>query len=312
VSPLWRDGHLGGDTVPLVGIQKTKRIKMKQLQEKMQELGLSGREAEVYLALLNKKGLTAPAISKITTITRTKSYEILQNLVKKGLCNETFKNGTKVFSSVEPTIAIQNLLSVYEKELSIKKELAKQFRDDLLELYNNKEEDSSPMDYIEVLTDVAQIRERWLHIQEKTKKEILVFTKPPYTSANIEDNVKAEGEMLKAKQIIAKSIYDFKGLNGNEIQNLIRIIEAYEEIGEQARIIYDLPMKLVISDETITMFALKDRISSKPSITTMIVDHPNFAKAQKAVFETYWDKAMTVQDFKEKFEEEHLLIGNKT
>ncbi len=57
-------------------------------------------------------------------------------------------------------------------------------------------------------------------------------------------------------------------------------------------------MKLAISDETITMLALTDRISMKPSITTMIIDHPSFARAQKKVFESYWNDAITIEDFK--------------
>ena len=36
----------------------------------LQEIGLSKREAEVYLALLQKNEFTAPEIAKISTITR--------------------------------------------------------------------------------------------------------------------------------------------------------------------------------------------------------------------------------------------------
>ena len=271
---------------------------MKDFQEKLQGLGLAGREAEVYLALLKKKELTAAEISKITTITRTKSYEVLQNLVKKGVCNERNKNGRKLFSSVEPTIAIQNMLSVYEEELNRKKLLAEQFREDLVALHKIKENNSYTLDYIEVLTDVKQIRERWLDFQKNTKKEMLVFVKPPYTSPAIETNIQAESELLKKNKIIIKGIYEYENLTSEEINSLIRIIESYQKIGEDARIIKELPMKLAIYDETITMLALNDKISLKPSITTIIVDHQSFAKAQKEVFETYWAKSIPIEDFK--------------
>jgi HTH-type transcriptional regulator, sugar sensing transcriptional regulator len=56
-------------------------------------------------------------------------------------------------------------------------------------------------------------------------------------------------------------------------------------------------MKLVISDVTITMFALNDRISLKPSITTMIVNHPSFAFAMKKVFEAIWNSSITLEEY---------------
>ena len=269
---------------------------MNEIQSKLQELGLTGREAEVYLALLKKNGLSAPEVSKITTITRTKVYEILQNLVKKGLCNVTSKNKMNVFSSIEPTIAIRNILSIYENELNRKQKLGEQLHEELTELYEIKGKNTGPLDYIEVLNDVGQIRERFMSIQNNTKEQILVFTKPPYTNLTVEDTLETETNVIKNK-VNARSIYEYQGLTKAELNQLIKAINKYEEIGEEARIIKELPMKMVISDETITMFALKDRVSLMPSLTTMIVDHPDFARAQKKVFETYWSEAIPIKDF---------------
>jgi len=56
-------------------------------------------------------------------------------------------------------------------------------------------------------------------------------------------------------------------------------------------------MKMMIIDEKITMLALIDPISTKSSITTMIVTHPNFAMAQKQVFQSYWDQAIALETF---------------
>ncbi len=50
----------------------------------------------------------------------------------------------------------------------------------------------------------------------------------------------------------------------------------------------------------ITMFALNDPISLKPSITTMIINHPSFAMTLKYVFESIWEKAIPFEEFKNK------------
>jgi HTH-type transcriptional regulator, sugar sensing transcriptional regulator len=282
---------------------------MRDLKVELQELGLTGREAEVYLALLQKKELSAPEVGKITTITRTKAYELLQNLVKKGICNETYKNGNKVFCSVDPNIAIQNMLAIYENELNKKKKIAEYFREDLIELYSSKEKNEAPLDYIEVLSDIRQIADRWAEIQKNTKKEILVFSKPPYTGfGKLEDNIKKEAEVLKSN-IIGKSIYEYGNLKSpEEIQNLIETIEIYQSMGEESRIIEELPMKLVVSDEIITMLSLNDRVAMSPTITTMIVDHPDYARALKTVFNTYWAGAMSIEEFKKDFNNKERLL----
>lgn len=265
---------------------------MKELIDNLQYLNIPRREGEVYLALLQKKEFTAPEISKITSVSRTKSYEILQNLVKKGLCNESYRNGIKVFSCIDPKIVIENILSDYEK----KKKVADELRITLNELFISNGKDESPLDYIEVLTDREQVKEKWLTIQQNTKKELLVFTKPPY-AADFGGNVNEETDIIKNKGII-KSIYEFKDLAPEEISNLIKMIEMYQKIGEEARIIKELPMKLAISDGTITMLSLNDRISLKPTITTIVANHSSFAKAQKEVFKSYWTKGISIEDFK--------------
>ena len=266
---------------------------MKELVDQLQYLGIPRREAEVYLALLQKKEFTAPEISKITSVSRTKSYEILQNLVKKGLCNQSYLNGIKIFSCVDPKIVIANILSDFEK----KKEIADNLQKNMTELFRSNENDGSAIDYIEVLNDPRQIKERWMTIQRNTKNELLLFTKPPYT-APLEENIEAEAELLK-NNVNDRSLYEFSSIKSDdELKTFISTIEAYQKIGEESRIVKELPMKLAISDETITMLALTDRISMKPSITTMIIDHPSFARAQKKVFESYWTDAVTVEDFK--------------
>jgi HTH-type transcriptional regulator, sugar sensing transcriptional regulator len=271
---------------------------------KLKQIGLPSREAEVYLALLQKNEFTAPELTKITNVTRTKIYELLQNLIHKGACNESYRNGQKIFKAIKPELAIKNIISNYENEIERRKkneiEQMKQagisIEKELASLHENNINKYEPIDYIEVLTDKEQIRERYMSFIKKTKKELFGFTKPPY-AANFSESVKGETVSIKNKTII-KGIYEYKDLTPEEIDNLIKGIEAYQKIGEEVRIIKELPFKLLISDETVTMFALNDRISLKPSITSIVIDHPNFAKVLKEVFENYWAKSFTIKEFK--------------
>jgi sugar-specific transcriptional regulator TrmB len=265
---------------------------MKELIDKLQLLDIPRREAEVYLALLQRNEFTAPEIAKITSVSRTKTYEILQNLVKKGLAGQSYKNGIKVFSSISPDIVLKNISTEYDK----KKSLADELQDELMELNAAQAGYTDPLDYIEILTEREQIKERWLSIQNNTKNELLLFSKSPY-SFSLEENLDYEKALL-ARNVEFKCIYEYSNIKTEkDIDLFITTLKKYEEIGEQIRIVDNLTMKLCISDSTITMLALNDRISLKPSITTMFVNHPSYAVSLRMVFFTFWSNGLTLGEF---------------
>ena len=133
---------------------------------------------------------------------------------------------------------------------------------------------------------------------EKTcKKELLVFTKPPFAQA-LEENIEPQSKI--SKKIRVRCIYEYKEfLNKDEKNKFIKLVQAYQNLGEEARVIGELPMKLAMIDETMTMLCLPDR-SLKSGLTSIIINHPVFAKTFKLIFETYWDKSISLEEFKEK------------
>ncbi|MDY0083802.1 MAG: helix-turn-helix domain-containing protein [Ignavibacteriaceae bacterium] len=305
--------------------------------KKLQQIGFSKREAEVYAALLQKREFTAPELAKITTVTRTKIYEILQNLIHKGMCNENNKNGQKLYRAVKPNIVLRNVISNIELEIEQQKKAASErqkittieiekkiaaekkkvadieqrkitaveqkkmvalsLEQELTSLYKDKQHSLDPLDYIEVITDRAQIRERWLDVLANTKEELVMFTKPPY-SISFEENLGYESELIKTKKVIFKSIYEYKHINTyDEKKNFISILSKYENIGEEIRLIPELPMKLAISDFTTTILSLNDRVSLKESVTTIIVNHPSFATFARNSFLSYWMKGKSLKEY---------------
>ncbi len=264
---------------------------MKDLIDKLQVLGIPRREAEVYFALLQKREFTAPEIAGITSLSRTKSYEILQNLAKKGLCNQNYRNGIKVFSCIEPKIVMENILSDYEEKINV----ANQLQTNLSEVYNSRKKDE-PLDYIEVLNDTRQIKDRWLTLQMNAKLEMLVFTKAPYI-LQFSENISPEKSALE-KKIHIKAIYEYYNITEESNPNFISMLNSFAKLGEEIKLIHTLPMKLAIFDEKVTMLALNDPVSMNPSITTMIVDHASFALSLKKVFESFWTDSIPLDDFK--------------
>jgi len=267
---------------------------MEHIASKLQDLGITKREAEVYIALLHKKEFTAPEIAKITSVSRSKSYEILQNLVKKKLCVENYRNGIKVFSCIDPKRVFEKI----NNELEYKKNIAAEIFDELHSIYQKNEQVNAGVEYIEVLTDKLTIRERWLSILNNTKNELLVFAKPPYT-APLEENMSDELNVLKRKVKI-KSLYEYGYIRTKEeMDHFIKVVDSFRKAGEEVKMLRELPMKLAIRDEYLTMLALNDPVSMQPTITTMIIEHPSFSTSLKKVFSIYWKEALSFTDFKQ-------------
>jgi HTH-type transcriptional regulator, sugar sensing transcriptional regulator len=264
---------------------------------KLQPLGITGREAEVYIAMLKNSALTASEISKITSVSINKIYEVLQSLVKKKMCTENYLNGVKLFRCIEPKIAFTNFFSIYEEEIERKKNMYGELEETLTGIYSNQKNSNNPLDYIEVVSDTGQAIDRFSNIQANAQKEILFFSKPPYTvklGANL-DKVKS----ACSNNIKVKSIYE-SGVNESEEyrEYFIKMVELYQNAGEEVRVIKELPMKLVIFDESITILSLLDNVTFNTELTTMIVHHPIFSLSQKTLFEVYWNKAMTLDEYR--------------
>ncbi len=104
---------------------------MSPLLERLTSLGMSQYEAKVYVSLLRQESLTVSDISQISGIPRTKAYEIVSSLEKKGFL-VLYPTKPVKYKVVHP----KNIFKIFEEE-SIKKhekriQAIKEARDEIL------------------------------------------------------------------------------------------------------------------------------------------------------------------------------------
>ena len=267
--------------------------------ENLQKLGLSSAESVVYLNLLKKNNFTATEIAKVSGISRSKIYEILNKLIHKGLCIEIL-GSLKKYSPVNPDIAfngfLQNLEQSYKNELELKKTLASEISETLLPIYLTEKDNTNPLDYIEVIRDNTRIVEKIRTLERNAKHEIVSFSKAPY-AMNFSHPDNSESLIHFKKGVSYKGIYEIADSNKPEF---LHVIKQYQEAGEEIRIAKKLPLKIHICDESIVMFSLENRLIPQSSLTTMVIEHADLAKTLKEIFDVYWNKSMTLDEFIEK------------
>jgi sugar-specific transcriptional regulator TrmB len=255
------------------------------LVAQLTRLGLTSYEAKAYLTLIRRDSFTAAQVARQSGLPRQRIYDVLGSLVQKGLA--AARPGTVVkYAATPPELAIELLLASHRDQLSRMERDAQLMVSDLTPAFEEGQEHTDPLEYIEVLRDRRAINERFAEIQANVKKEILVFTKPPYATPP-QENV--EGlEVIQSHD--ARSLYEFSVFDDPAVR---RGVQRFVEAGEQARFVPSLPLKLVIVDETIVMFGMEDPVAGSADLTIVVVEHQSLAKVLKTAFDAIWDTGLT-------------------
>ena len=116
--------------------------------KKFIDIGLTEREAKVYLTLLTKKMFTASELQEIVDIPRTKIYEVLQKMVHRGICIERRLGRNKIYEAVKPEIAFQIILDNYQTELNRKKDVIQELNSTLSPIFEQNKDILNPLDIL--------------------------------------------------------------------------------------------------------------------------------------------------------------------
>jgi HTH-type transcriptional regulator, sugar sensing transcriptional regulator len=251
-------------------------------------MGLTTYEAKAYVALLGRDSFTAAQVARQADLPRQRIYDVLGSLVEKGLASSRPGSVVK-YSAVSPELAIERLVAAHRRDLADLERSAEAIIVELGPAYRSGLEKTDPLEYIEVLRDSGAINERFAELQSSVKREILVFTKPPYATPPQEN---LEGlEVTRTHS--ARSVYEMSAFDDPEV---IAGIRRFIEAGEEARFVQELPLKLVIIDETIVMFGMLDPVGHGRDLTIMVVEHPSLASVLRTSFDATWERGLTIDE----------------
>ena len=257
------------------------------LVTQLTRLGLTTYEAKAYLALIRRDAHTAAQVARQAGLPRQRIYDVLSSLVQKGLA--TARPGTVVkYAATAPETAVDLLIESHRQQLAEMEHDARSMIGALMPAFQAGQAHTDPLDYIEVLRDRRAINERFAELQAGVKHEILVFTKPPYAKPP-QENV--EGLQV-TRSHEARSLYEFSVFEDQAVTEGVR---RFLEAGEDARFVPDLPLKLVIIDETIVMFGMEDPVAGGAELTIVVVEHSSLAKVLKTAFDAIWQTALTFE-----------------
>lgn len=180
---------------------------MANLESEIKKLGLSDKEAKVYLAALELGQAPAAEIASHSGINRATTYVILEELRQRGLIS-SFEKSKKTIFAVEPPERLSNLFEIEKKRLGDNFSDLKKILPDLNKLYEIRGERPKTR-FFEGRGGVASIREDIL----KTKTDYFYEFLPLDESYRFFPLTKADHREKMAKKlahVIQRTIYSTK------------------------------------------------------------------------------------------------------
>lgn len=262
-------------------------IDYQRFWRRLQQLGLNAYEARSYLVLLGHPRFKALELAARAHVPRQKIYEVLDSLVEKGFA-QVVQEKTKLFSAVEPSLAIPAYLS--RKRQTLEQELVDQGRhgqglvDDLKGIYSEGQGGRGTLDFLRIVTEPAQTGAEYRRMLAEVKSEYLEFSRPPYAVDPLDEHLVKQARI---NGVTCRLLMETSPLDDEHRHRL----SDYESAGVEVRQVPSLPMKLAVFDGRQGMIALLDPVITRPTWTAVVFDHGGMGEAMKGLFESHWPGA---------------------
>ncbi|MGA2667459.1 MAG: helix-turn-helix domain-containing protein [Ignavibacteria bacterium] len=277
---------------------------MKDVTKKIEALGFSTYEAKVFWVLYQGFSMSAADVAKEAKIPRPSVYEILRSFAHKGICNEV-KTPTKLLYEMVDTDVIQDKIEndIYKTYTTKQRDLKECFTE-IKPLYKSKRPPEYRVD-VELIKGYNTHRQyKFLDLIKNSKQAILLMNR---FEGNVSPDLDEEGKRFYSRGGKFKSIYEtssnFKIKINDRWQNvtresLISLCESFEKQGEEIKLLDNVPQIMAVFDQKIVYFRLFDESIPKSERSDIIIKNKKFAEFITNLFNLYWDKADTLENFK--------------
>lgn len=262
---------------------------MEAWHRELTDLGLTGYEARVYLALINRDRYTAAQLARESKVPRQRIYDVLSGLTERGLVRPLAGTVTR-YTAVDPASAIERLMAAHRATFSRLEDTTVRLVEALVPAWSQGRDETDPLDYVEVLRDREVLSERIDEIQSDAKHEILAMAKLPHLISENPTGIAATRRLAESGGRV-RCVYE-RGVLDNP--DTIAGIRRYAAAGEQARVAATVPMRMWIVDGTQVVVSLRDPVADSTSTTTILIEHPALAQCLTYAFEAIWDGAEEV------------------
>jgi DNA-binding NarL/FixJ family response regulator len=241
-------------------------------------VGVSAFDELLYQAVLNQPDAGAAGWALLTGASLARVREACNRLLTLGLLQPPDSMGG--LRAVDPRVAIRALIRRRETE----SELLAATAEEMATAYEAGLLREEPSRLVEVASGEGAIAARLEEMYARAEHEVCLFDTPPYL-APAAPQVDLQADLL-SRGIVSRGIYAATGLEDPTVlSRALRMVE----LGEQARVLPSVPLKLLVVDGCRALLPLTS--SAAGGYCAVVVWHSAVTEALQKLFEMAWQQA---------------------
>jgi len=249
------------------------------LINELQKIGLSDKEAKVYLTMLELGQVSVQEISKKSGVNRATTYVILDSLMQKGLCS-TYHKDKKEFYMAESPERIISVLELHKNEIDEQQKQIIELMPQLKAIYN-KQESKPVVRFFEGKDGLKTMIQEQMDSNAKILR--MAFSvddlKRIFTAEEMEQAYNDRvAKKVKVKALLTtKSGVDYRQ-NPSDLDQRLKLSETE----------FPIHCDIALFDNKIRIASLKDKLNG------VIIEDENIYKTFVSLFELAWLGALTL------------------
>ncbi|GIH15878.1 helix-turn-helix transcriptional regulator [Rugosimonospora africana] len=193
------------------------------------------------------------------------------------------------YSPSPPELALETLVTRRSEELAQIRLFAKELQGE----FREAAEDGSAADLIEVIVGREQSMRYFMHLVHTAKFQFDSLTKPPYVAIDDPTDVLHAEDAGIRRGVRSRSVYESGALDESLT---LAVAEHSIAMGEEARAVGNVPMKLALFDGRIGFVPLK---VDEPGLGALVVHPSPLLDALIALFDSIWARAVPLQSLRD-------------
>ncbi|MAF35274.1 hypothetical protein CMO91_05505 [Candidatus Woesearchaeota archaeon] len=249
----------------------------KEFMNKLKDFGLNSYEIKLWVALLSKGTATAGDLSDIANVPRSRTYDVLETLEKKGFV--IMKLGKPIkYLAIPPSEVIERVKKKVEEEAEGQNQMLDKLSKsavlkELVSLHKNGIEQVDPVDLTGILKGRENIYARLNSMVKEAKKSVRICTTATGASRKSASLRHAFNRAIAKNvkvQVISPKEMDFHGVDARQAK---------------------IDTRYVVVDGNRVMIMVPDENIHEHYDFGIVVNEAKFAQGFEKLFEENWKRA---------------------
>jgi len=261
-------------------------IVQQELLKKIKDFGLNSYEAKIWTALLSRGVSSAGELSDISNVPRSRTYDVLESLEKKGFVMMKLGKPIK-YMAISPTEVIDVIKKKIRQE-SVRQESTmddlkkSDVLEQLTQLHSNGIEMVEPTDLVGMIKNRDNIYDYLESMIKKAEKSIYIMTSTDGMIRKIqhlEKSIKKASDKGISIRIIVPSTKETEKLE-KDLKGIVEI-KNFQEIKSRF---------VLVDDDKVLFFITNDKDVHPTYDVAVWIETSFFAESLRGFFEMVWKK----------------------